>query len=282
MKCQCETYLLLDWQYCPVCTAPVLITDQSDELKSRGFHRFPAAFAPLSYRFGKHVADQSWFYATFCQYVLLIKFDPTQLVYFRSTLLDRYFCFVGPNPPVATNEAFWCAISLVTDRYFRRRAAIYSWSSSQEQQIVEAWYDLIDLAFLVHEKNTVLETSKIAEWSSRLDEMQTQETGPHLACQLCESKCKYGEDIKFMITNDPLAIGEARSSVEGKSDSQQIEQLAWFARLWTERTLCLYDEDFAFCMSINVADRLGWSPERVHQLMVPIRESCHIDSCPEV
>src|SRR5271156_1744529 len=127
---------------------------EGTEPQSPGAQYLPEAFEPESYEVGRRVAEDLTFYHAFVQYIVSLIADPAQLVHFRATILNEVlrishldlklsavaYSPLAPTqfPVVAEHDApqalrvarsnltsiSWCAMSLVTDKYFAETARL--------------------------------------------------------------------------------------------------------------------------------------------------------------
>ncbi|MBY0548185.1 MAG: hypothetical protein K2W95_12900 [Candidatus Obscuribacterales bacterium] len=220
---------------------------------SHGQGYYPEAFAPEVLEIGTHVADQWQLRDCFVRYLLKIDADFTQLVHGRPDII-REVQRLTLRAPVPLSAVTWCAVSLVTDRYFAQRAAFYSWTSNQEQKLRTDWYEIMSLAFLPGGPRR-LEKSTIEAWLRALAEASKVEQGPLVSCGPCTRKCTFGFDAKLLLSDRKILFDFSSSLRNTKQPS--FEKAAWFAHVIAERVAGEKSADNHLALSYCIAAHLS-------------------------
>lgn len=228
---------------------------------SYGQSYYPDAFAPEVFEVGSRIADDWQFRDTFVRYLLQIDSDYTGLVHGRGDLIREVQRLTLRNP-VLLPAVTWCALSLVTDRYFAQRATFYAWTTEQEDQLRTGWYEMINQAFVPGSSRRI-DLSKIKTWQRSLADVSKVEQGPLVVCGPCTRKCAFGFDVKLLLSNDKILF-DYNSSLRATKQSS-VKKAAWFTHLVAERLAggnsAVDHLDLSYCLTAHLSDRQQYSTD---------------------
>jgi len=227
---------------------------------SQGLAYLPPAFEGLPYVFGSIVADNSYFNQTFIRYVWAIISDFNQLLNFRIQLIKETQRILeasrslAPPDPLHSKEyqkadeipILWCALSLVSDRYFADKAASYAWDETAIERITSGWYSLIATIFLPNAMSRKLHAKDIQNWASDFLTLHKRNEGPLPTCNHCESKCYYGHDVRNFLDEQTLLEFE---NVLGIADP--VEAIASLSNSISERFFGGQNIDASLCFVVH-------------------------------
>lgn len=230
------------------------------------------AFTPEVLEIGNRISDDWRLRDCFVRYLLQIDADYTQLVHGRGDLIREVQRLIL-RAPVALPAVTWCAISLITDRYFAQRAAFYSWTSDQEQKLRTDWYKMMNMAFLPGGARR-LEKSTIEAWLRSLAEASKVEQGPLVPCGPCTRKCAFGFNVKLLLS-DRKILCDFNSSLRNTKQTSS-EKAAWFTHVVAQRVAGETSADnhlgLSYCLAVHLSDEQQYSADAQLALCHKIRE----------
>lgn len=248
MKCdRCARGLRPDFNFCPWCGQEVLVSISDTDLEGAVIYR--EAFALEPYRFGFELSELSSFYGTFVLYILATSLDIREFVHYRRKLVSEMERNLKGFSPTDSPKILWCALSLVTERYFAEKSKAYDFTEEEEKDLKSRLYSMLTPAFKPSGKNQRLEAKIIKQWRDDLLALQVREFGPLPACAACTSKCIYRYDVQHFLDDE---LKQKFEYILGKDDNQLDKQVAWFSSLTVERLTCTYNLDLSYCVAANL------------------------------
>lgn len=215
------------------------------------------AFTPELYVKAANAVHEPAMVRAYAHYVISVFMDLTQLVHCRSHVVDEIQRVVKCKPS-ELKALTWTILSLLTDNYFREKAAFYSWTFEEQADIRTDWYSLIAPAFIPSNQVRKLDIKFLREFKSKLELLETSESGPLRGCANCAKKCLFGFDVSKGL--DPLLVKNTLDKYrrEGVAATQQI---AWAGRLLTERLTGKTDFDVSYCATLHIIAQQGYSDD---------------------
>jgi len=226
--------------------------DEDDCNLSPGAEFFPAAFERRYLKRAERVVDDLEFNQLFVRYILNFLSDFKQLIDFRVRLIAEVFRLAELQDASQDErlKVSWCALSLVTDRYFAYRAVNYGWNIQEQMRMKLGWYRLISPLFIPNLQKERLALKDLSAWRSEFLALQSRDRGPLPGCNLCESKCQYHWDTSELLADTRIQFDfdEAINSSKEKPTTIAADHCyALSKKLSGQGSL-----DFAYCLAIHL------------------------------
>lgn len=226
---------------------------------SHGQEYAPAAFDdPVALELARKVANDEHFYRLFMQYVLSMLHDIRAFVSGRTALVHDVQRVVL-RAPVRLTDVTWCALCLVTDRYFGEKARQYSWTLQEEDRLRTGWYKMLAKAFLPSTQNRRMHRSEWTQWREEFNALHEVPQGPLLTCGACRVKCRYAVEASI-ITSDRKLQFDFNSTINRRHVASSTSA-AWHSRLLSERMIGDCNTDLAFCLSVHFLEKQALSTD---------------------
>jgi len=216
-----------------------------------GIKFFPSAFEGESYEHGCILADDDQFYKLYVQYLLLVTLDVRQLVQFRPHLLNREVRVLRGKSSKGS-EIMWCALSLSTEKYFKEKALLHSWSAEDEKELKLQWFEFLALAFVPTASARKLEKSALDAWISKFIGLNKRADGPFKTCGPCTSKCQYRCEATTFTKHSTM---QNDFDIEiAKLEKPKDELIASFLALETWRLVGQWSLDLSYCIGAHLLE----------------------------
>jgi hypothetical protein len=207
------------------------------------------------------------YYRVYVRYLLAVANDPTQVVHYREKLLTEISMQIGRRL-LNKMQVTWLILSLFTDRFFRDKAEMHSWSLHDEDDMRHAWYNILRLVFLQPTEEK-LELADINSFRERLCSLQEVEIGPYAGCRFCETRCQFGHEVAVQM-DDNLRY-DIHSAING-TDEPASYAAAWFVRLKSEDWVSDFSIGLAYCLAVHSLESNKIGRETSSVILYKIRE----------
>jgi hypothetical protein len=218
------------------------------------------------------VADDPLFRQVYNRYVLSTMKDLTQLVHFRSWIIQEIMRVIGGRARSGNITGItWCVLTQATERYFERKGEENYWFYDQVREQHLRWLNLLRPAFQPSEVSQRLDINVLREWRDDFIDLHKRETGPLPTCGPCTSKCLYRFEVSEVV-RDPKIKFDFNSSINRK-DTPASESAAWFCRLLTERLIGQADLDLSYCLAVHLIKDQQLSTDAQLVLLHKVRDA---------
>ncbi len=235
------------------------------------------AFKPEYFTYASKYAQDPALMIVYAKYVINVFMDLTQLVHFRSQVINEIQRIVQCKQ-LLLRELSWSLIALITDKFFREKAAYYNWTFEEQKEIRSEWYVLIAPAFIPSYEVRRLDIKVLREYKAKLELLQSSEKGPLHGCNECQKKCQFGFDMATAL--DKAAAQEILEK-HWKRHVTYSDQMAWTARLYAERVMGKIDLDVSYCAAVHFINIQNISEDQkiltAHQTHAILEKICAPD-----
>lgn len=227
---------------------------------------FPDAFEQNIVMDAKRISEDPEFYETFISYFLSVLTQVGQLSTARTKIANEILRIKRVSCDIP--KLYWAVLSFTTDKYFRERAQYSAWDLETELKQRASWYQMLEVAFVPKQRNTI-DISELLKWRERFLAATEREVGPLRSCVACTSKCTFGYDVQFLVT-DPKLFFDFNSNIN-REDCGSSESAAFFTQQMSEETLGRHDINFSFCMALHFISKLRLSHPAQQVLACKVR-----------
>ncbi len=238
-----------------------------EPLVSYGEEFLPQAFLAELYGSVSSLIANEEYYRVYVRYLLAVENDPTQVVHYREKLVTEISMQIGRRL-LNKMQVTWLILSLFTDRFFRDKAEMHSWSLHDEDDMRQAWYKILRLVFLQPTEEK-LELADINSFRERLRSLQEVEIGPFAGCRFCETRCQFGHEVAVQM-DDNLRY-DIHSAING-TDEPASYAAAWFVRLKSEDWVSDFSIGLAYCLAVHSLESNKIGRETSSVILYKIRE----------
>ncbi len=239
-----------------------------EPLVSHGEKFLPQAFLAELYGSVSSLIANEEYYRVYVRYLLAVENDPTQVVHYREKLIAEISMQIGRRL-LNKMQVTWLILSLFTDRFFRDKAEMHSWSLQDEDDMRHAWYNILRLVFLQPTEEK-LELADINSFRERLCSLQEVEIGPYAGCRFCETRCQFGHEVAVQM-DDNLRC-DFHSAING-SEEPASYSAAWFVRLKSESWVGDFNIGLAYCLAVHNLETNAVSRDTSSVILYKVREA---------